>query len=547
MQNTINSDLIRGNINTIILKALFEGDRYGYDIIKEIEQKSSGQYVLKQPTLYSCLKRLEVQGFIRSYWGAKSIGGRRKYYTLTDMGRELFVRNQTEWEYSRTVIDKLISDREYDLSEAEKDSARYSHSSATKEVAEEVSGEEAYNRFEENLEPAGSNESEEYAAAADPIMPDDAAEFFPDPDAPPSEQEYLNTAEILDELFKRQQNNLENDSYTGKLVNEAYKAAPPQKKPVVSTIDYTDADEDAEISEDDPYEAPQSAGLMPMPMSMPADLENSPAPKPQSGFLSYDSKIEYEENEKQKLVERDYKNVLSQLVKGQSTAVSVPEAEPAEMTPALIPLSKEMESANQYIADSIAKPTAEDLSLKEQHGQKFNALSSSFRELGDNISIREHSTLAAKEHAEMLYYYPYRLMLLQFGILFGIMLIMTAFTFLLARVGLGILNTADVYVYALSIALAVAFPIVSAILNFRNPDKTRRIQYNFKTSLIYRCILFVNCLVIIYCVNIYLGMPLSFSIQYLCPLLLPALLSVCFPISTMIFNALYNSGKYAAK
>ncbi|MCL2256370.1 MAG: PadR family transcriptional regulator, partial [Firmicutes bacterium] len=71
MLNTINSDLIRGNINTIILKALFEGDRYGYDIIKEIEQKSSGQYKLKQPTLYSCLKRLEVQGFVRSYWGAK--------------------------------------------------------------------------------------------------------------------------------------------------------------------------------------------------------------------------------------------------------------------------------------------------------------------------------------------------------------------------------------------------------------------------------------------------------------------------------------------
>ena len=78
MDNTINSDLIRGHINTIILKALYDGDRYGYDIIKDIEQKSSGQYTLKQPTLYSCLKRLESQGFISSYWGAKSNGGRRK-------------------------------------------------------------------------------------------------------------------------------------------------------------------------------------------------------------------------------------------------------------------------------------------------------------------------------------------------------------------------------------------------------------------------------------------------------------------------------------
>ena len=41
MENTIQSDLIRGHINTIILKALFDGDRYGYDIVREIEQKAA--------------------------------------------------------------------------------------------------------------------------------------------------------------------------------------------------------------------------------------------------------------------------------------------------------------------------------------------------------------------------------------------------------------------------------------------------------------------------------------------------------------------------
>ena len=111
--NSINSDLIRGHIDTIILKALQDGDRYGYDIIKEIEQKSGGKYLIKQPTLYSCLKRLEVQGFVKSYWGSKSIGGRKKYFTLTDMGKELFLRNQHDWKYSRDVIDSLISDEDF--------------------------------------------------------------------------------------------------------------------------------------------------------------------------------------------------------------------------------------------------------------------------------------------------------------------------------------------------------------------------------------------------------------------------------------------------
>lgn len=116
--NTINSDLIRGHIDTIILRSLYFGDRYGYDIIKEIEQKTDGEYQLKQPTLYSCLKRLEDQGFTSSYWGAKSMGGRKKYYTLTDMGKQLFIKNQTDWQRSRQIIERLIEGEEFELSAA---------------------------------------------------------------------------------------------------------------------------------------------------------------------------------------------------------------------------------------------------------------------------------------------------------------------------------------------------------------------------------------------------------------------------------------------
>ncbi|MDE5943469.1 MAG: helix-turn-helix transcriptional regulator, partial [Clostridia bacterium] len=118
-KNAISADLIRGHINTIILRTLYERDKYGYEIIEEIESKSRGQYTLKQPTLYSALKRLENQGYITAYWKTDevSLGGRRKYYTLTESGKEITERNQAEWEYSRTVIDNLISDRSFDFSQ----------------------------------------------------------------------------------------------------------------------------------------------------------------------------------------------------------------------------------------------------------------------------------------------------------------------------------------------------------------------------------------------------------------------------------------------
>ena len=117
--DTVNTELIRGHVDTIILNSLAERDRYGYEILDIISDLSEGRYEIKQPTLYSCLKRLEKQGFIESYFGDESNGGRRRYYKLTQKGRETLEQDQREWEFSRTIINKLLSDREIDLKTVE--------------------------------------------------------------------------------------------------------------------------------------------------------------------------------------------------------------------------------------------------------------------------------------------------------------------------------------------------------------------------------------------------------------------------------------------
>ncbi|MEG0641146.1 MAG: PadR family transcriptional regulator [Clostridium sp.] len=106
--NGISSDLIRGNIDTIILRVLFDGDNYGYEIIKTISKNSKGEYELKEPSLYTSLKRLESQKLIESYWGNESQGGRRKYYKITELGKETYQRSLSAWKIARELIDKLI-------------------------------------------------------------------------------------------------------------------------------------------------------------------------------------------------------------------------------------------------------------------------------------------------------------------------------------------------------------------------------------------------------------------------------------------------------
>ncbi len=106
--NSISSNLIRGNIDTIILSILCQKDSYGYEIIKTIKDKSNGSYELKEPTLYSCLTRLHKQKCIESYWGDESQGGRRKYYRVTELGQATYEKNLEAWKLARDVIDHLV-------------------------------------------------------------------------------------------------------------------------------------------------------------------------------------------------------------------------------------------------------------------------------------------------------------------------------------------------------------------------------------------------------------------------------------------------------
>ena len=94
----------RGSVYNIILKALQTGDKYGYEICKEVEEKTDGAYILKQPSLYSGLKRLEAQGDISSYWKDSALGGRRHYYTLTKSGTDRINSSDFNWQDARDDI-----------------------------------------------------------------------------------------------------------------------------------------------------------------------------------------------------------------------------------------------------------------------------------------------------------------------------------------------------------------------------------------------------------------------------------------------------------
>lgn len=72
----------------LILLELNSGNKYGLEITKSIEKRSGGKINIKQPTLYTVLKKLEKSSFITSYWLDSDIGGKRHYYKITENGKK---------------------------------------------------------------------------------------------------------------------------------------------------------------------------------------------------------------------------------------------------------------------------------------------------------------------------------------------------------------------------------------------------------------------------------------------------------------------------
>ena len=107
---TIRADVLRGHTDAVILAQLMRRDSYGYEINKTIESLSGGAFVLKEATLYTAFRRLEDSGLIVSYWGDEAVGARRKYYKITQQGRETYRQARAEWADNVRILHEFLEE-----------------------------------------------------------------------------------------------------------------------------------------------------------------------------------------------------------------------------------------------------------------------------------------------------------------------------------------------------------------------------------------------------------------------------------------------------
>lgn len=554
MAKTINSDLIRGNINTIILKALYDGDRYGYDIIKEIEIKSHGQYILKQPTLYSCLKRLENQGFIESYWGEQiSNGGRRKYYRLTDSGKAIFKQSQDEYEYSRTVIDNLISDNQYDLSsldsKAEKsDNDNDKNLLEGQQLAMDVSAlelnEDLTEKSETETEIENANDNKntvnEYIEPA-PIFSENTENF----DTNSELEQVENSATTLQQEPQLENETLKisNSDYINSLLSQnhgSYFSRDLQDNTneiskICATNYAQNTDEVDEINQrleafkaSYNKEIEQSEENLANNYAQPS-IEYKPKPLFQTrsinleenvdsynnGFYKYNVSHDGINTKQDDVIER---KPLSSLINTDTTAKSTQDI-----------------------------PQPKPVSIKEQIKiHNFGKLSESIEELGENVKLRPHYD-SKHDYKKQYYYRDSYLRLYHFGIMFLLMLIEVFATYVVGKQLLGADTSYDITFYILSIIGCFVLPVFASATYIFSPNSKKRNDYNLKSSIIFRLIVTIQLLLIIYALNVWMGMPITFDGKYFITLALPLVFVINLPISALIFNSLRKKEKFALK
>ena len=91
------TDLLRGTLDLLILKALALDPLHGVGISRRITQMTRGAFQVSFGSLFPSLHRMEERGWVSAEWRASENGRRAKYYRLTASGRAQLKVEERDW------------------------------------------------------------------------------------------------------------------------------------------------------------------------------------------------------------------------------------------------------------------------------------------------------------------------------------------------------------------------------------------------------------------------------------------------------------------
>ncbi|MBO4205176.1 PadR family transcriptional regulator [Micromonospora echinofusca] len=106
METDRRSQWLRGVLDLCVLALLDEQESYGYQLAQALDAAGIGP--IQGGTLYPVLLRLQRTGLIVADWRAGDAGPARKYYRLTETGRQSLRHGGHDWQTFSTRVTTLI-------------------------------------------------------------------------------------------------------------------------------------------------------------------------------------------------------------------------------------------------------------------------------------------------------------------------------------------------------------------------------------------------------------------------------------------------------
>ncbi len=92
-------------LDAMVLALVQKEDTYGYKITREIQAVIS----ISESTLYPVLRRLQKEQFLVTYDRAY-LGRNRRYYQITEAGRQALSQYRTDWNQDKQQIDSFLKE-----------------------------------------------------------------------------------------------------------------------------------------------------------------------------------------------------------------------------------------------------------------------------------------------------------------------------------------------------------------------------------------------------------------------------------------------------
>ena len=100
--------MLQGTLDLLILQTLVLGPAHGHTVAHAIEHCSEDVLQVEHGSLYPALHRLEVRGWIASFWGTSDNNRRAHYYRLTPVGRKQLAEQTGRWDRLARAVNQVL-------------------------------------------------------------------------------------------------------------------------------------------------------------------------------------------------------------------------------------------------------------------------------------------------------------------------------------------------------------------------------------------------------------------------------------------------------